>query len=483
MFSIRLFFLFFVFIFSSSSFSAWKSHTGTRGTSYWYESCEESFFRHHSSREEYRSPNYYVDIYNCVISKYNSDGTPYTAYIQADVYVFDSPACDSGSYPVYPSNECPPSPSCNSDQILNPETNTCDARCTEPDIWDPVTEQCITPKNRCDILGERKPNVEVDWKQSALGSSFVGQYSCMPSGCIVTGTSDVGCLSDNDRCYGDAVYTGKLCNYQPGTTSGWCSNEDCIDSDEETPNPDEPDYNPDPTPGDDFTPPNPDVSPDADNPNLNEEGNKGVVNELNTANKTLENIQTVLETTLKENVAQNKEVDKYSQKMILGIQNLTTAVNSINIPSGGGGSGGGDGGGSGDDSSVSGGSCDDFSCKGDAVVCYIAKKQWEESCGVEKAKRDDIPKLTDAFNKITTENPIEDLDAGSLDISTVMNKYTDGAGLTLSKTCPPPDVINTAIGSFTLDYSPFCDLARVIHFFLVSLALVGSAMLISKYGF
>ncbi|EOX1771205.1 hypothetical protein ACPDPP_003769, partial [Vibrio cholerae] len=29
-------------------------------------------------------------------------------------------------------------PQCNADQILNPETNTCDARCTAPDVWDPV---------------------------------------------------------------------------------------------------------------------------------------------------------------------------------------------------------------------------------------------------------------------------------------------------------------------------------------------------------
>ncbi|ENR6547028.1 hypothetical protein ACEWOX_002753 [Vibrio cholerae] len=380
----------------------------------------------------------------------------------------------------------PEPPKCNADQILNPETNTCDARCTAPDVWDPVTNQCITPKNRCDILGERKPVVETDWRQSTLGSSFVGKHACMPSGCVITGTKDVGCLSDSDRCYGDAKYTGTECTYTEGVTTGWCSDETCSDQtpvepvpDPENPNPEPPSPNPDPTPGDNLTPPNPDTSADPNNPNLDEESNKGVVNELNTANKQLENIQKTLEVTLDEITTQNKDVDKANDKLILGIQNLTKAINDKPVGGGGGGSGGE---GEGEGSSVSGASCDAFECKGDAVVCYIAKKQWEEACGVEKAKRDDLPKITGSIDKIITDHPLDDLNAGTLNVDSVMNKYTNGGGLTVSKACPAPDVVTTSLGSFTLNYSPFCDLAKVFHFFLVSLALVGSALLIAKYG-
>ncbi|MVC76570.1 hypothetical protein D6U22_17435 [Vibrio cholerae] len=377
-------------------------------------------------------------------------------------------------------------PTCTADEILNPETNTCDARCTAPDVWDPVTNQCITPKNRCDILGERKPVVETDWRQSTLGSSFVGKHACMPSGCVITGTKDVGCLSDSDRCYGDAKYTGTECTYTEGVTTGWCSDETCSDQtpvepvpDPENPNPEPPSPNPDPTPGDNLTPPNPDTSADPNNPNLDEEANKGVVNELNTANKQLENIQKTLEVTLDEITTQNKQIDKANDKLILGIQNLTQAVNDKPVGGGGGGSGGE---GEGEGSSVSGASCDAFECKGDAVVCYIAKKQWEEACGVEKAKRDDLPKITGGIDKIITDHPLDDLNAGTLNVDSVMNKYTNGGGLTVSKACPAPDVVTTSLGSFTLNYSPFCDLAKVFHFFLVSLALVGSALLIAKYG-
>lgn len=391
------------------------------------------------------------------------------------------------SHPTLINGQCYPSPpQCNADEILNPETNTCDARCTAPDVWDPVTNQCITPKNRCDILGERKPVVETDWRQSTLGSSVVGKHACMPSGCVIVGTKDVGCLSDSDRCYGDAKYTGTECTYTEGVTSGWCSNETCSDQepveplpDPNNPNPEPPSPNPDPTPGDNLTPPNPDTSADPNNPNLDEEANKGVVNELNTANKQLENIQKTLEVTLDEITTQNKQIDKANDKIILGIQNLTQAVNDKPVGGGGGGSGGE---GEGEGSSISGASCDAFECKGDAVVCYIAKKQWEEACGVEKAKRDDLPKITGGIDKIINDHPLDDLNAGTLNVDSVMNKYTNGGGLTVSKACPAPDVVTTSLGSFTLNYSPFCDLAKVFHFFLVSLALVGSALLIAKYG-
>ncbi|ELU9850910.1 hypothetical protein ACENVV_002694 [Vibrio cholerae] len=488
-------FLAFCFLFSTSSFS---SNSIPKTTIY---SCDsQSTFLGFSDTFEgctqYSSFKFIQDTCNSPISwnfLYNgSNAIQCSLKNNPDVFyavLYSRPqiGCPS-THPIDNGNgTCSPKPvQCNSDQILNPETNTCDSRCTAPDVWDPVTNQCITPKNRCDILGERQPVVELDWRQSTLGSTVVGKNACMPSGCVVTGTKDVGCLSDSDRCYGDAKYTGTECTYTEGVTTGWCSDETCSDQtpvepvpDPENPNPEPPSPNPDPTPGDNLTPPNPDTSADPNNPNLDEEANKGVVNELNTANKQLENIQKTLEVTLDEITTQNKQIDKANDKIILGIQNLTQAVNDKPVGGGGGGSGGE---GEGEGSSVSGASCDAFECKGDAVVCYIAKKQWEEACGVEKAKRDDLPKITGSIDKIITDHPLDDLNAGTLNVDSVMNKYTNGGGLTVSKACPAPDVVTTSLGSFTLNYSPFCDLAKVFHFFLVSLALVGSALLIAKYG-
>lgn len=482
-------FLAFCFLFSAHSFSS------TVPIGYKYQ-CRIL----HATYDTYVNVQSLNDAVPFITRKYNKDTTWWSGLRFADrmgggydilidcLHISSDSSCPTTHPFLTPSGLCSDTepPQCNADQILNPETNTCDARCTAPDVWDPVTNQCITPKNRCDILGERKPVVETDWRQSTLGSSFVGKHACMPSGCVITGTKDVGCLSDSDRCYGDAKYTGTECTYTEGVTTGWCSDETCSDQtpvepvpDPENPNPEPPSPNPDPAPGDNLTPPNPDTSADPNNPNLDEEANKGVVNELNTANKQLENIQKTLEVTLDEITTQNKQIDKANDKLILGIQNLTQAVNDKPVGGGGGGSGGE---GEGEGSSVSGASCDAFECKGDAVVCYIAKKQWEESCGVEKAKRDDLPKITGGIDKIINDHPLDDLNAGTLNVDSVMNKYTNGGGLTVSKACPAPDVVTTSLGSFTLNYSPFCDLAKVFHFFLVSLALVGSALLIAKYG-
>ncbi|MEF2482789.1 virulence factor TspB C-terminal domain-related protein [Vibrio mimicus] len=365
-------------------------------------------------------------------------------------------------------------PQCNSDQILNPETNTCDSRCTAPDVWDPVTQQCVTEKNRCDILGQRQPVVEVDWRQSTLGSSVVGQHSCMPSGCVIIGTKDVGCLSDNDRCYGDAKYTGALCTYEEGVTSGWCSDETCSDQtpveplpDPDNPNPEPPSPNPDPTPGDGFTPPNPDTSADPNNPNLQEEGNKGVVNELNTANKTLENIEKTLKTTLDEITTQNKDVDKANDKLILGIQNLAKAVSGAGS-SGGGGGGDGDGVG---DAAVASFNCDaeTFQCKGDVIQCLSAEIQFKEHCVNSELKQ-----LEASFKKIASVDNVKAIvQEEEIDLSKIDTKYLTGSGLNVSGQCPPDYNFTVDIHTQTTVTIPLTDLCAAVQRFAPLVVLFG----------
>ncbi|HFG1570192.1 hypothetical protein H2659_12925 [Vibrio cholerae] len=370
-------------------------------------------------------------------------------------------------------------PTCNADQILNPETNTCDSRCTAPDVWDPVTSQCITPKNRCDILGERQPVVELDWRQSTLGSTVVGKNACMPSGCVVSGTKDVGCLSDSDRCYGDAKYTGTECTYTEGVTSGWCSNETCSDQepvepvpDPENPNPEPPSPNPDPTPGDNLTPPNPDTSPDPNNPNLEEESNKGVVNELNTANKQLENIQKTLEVTLDEITTQNKDVDKANDKLILGIQNLTKAINDKPVGGGGGGSGGGTCP-SGEDCSGAVASFDceaeTFQCKGDVIQCLSAEIQFKEHC-----LKTEFKQFETALKKITTVDNVKAIvQDEQIDLSKIDTKYLDGAGLKLTGRCPADYEIAVDIYVKTTVAVPLSDLCAAVERFAPLIILFG----------
>ncbi|HFG2110901.1 TPA: hypothetical protein ACGF4N_000834 [Vibrio cholerae] len=411
-----------------------------------------------------------------VVICFNNDGN--FVYLTTLAYI-DSYFCPP-NYIENSSGTCSLAPpKCNADQILNPETNTCDSRCTAPDVWDPVTNQCITPKNRCDILSERQPVVELDWRQSTLGSTVVGKNACMPSGCVVSGTKDVGCLSDSDRCYGDAKYTGTECTYTEGVTSGWCSNETCSDQepvepvpDPENPNPEPPSPNPDPTPGDNFTPPNPDTSPDPNNPNLEEEFNKGVVNELNTANKTFENIQKTLEVTLDEITTQNKDVDKANDKLILEIKNLTKAINDKPVGGGGGGSGGGTCP-SGEDCSGAVASFDceaeTFQCKGDVIQCLSAEIQFKEHC-----LKTEFKQFETALKKITTVDNVKAIvQDEQIDLSKIDTKYLDGAGLKLTGRCPADYEIAVDIYVKTTVSVPLSDLCAAVERFAPLIILFG----------
>ncbi|HDZ9177657.1 TPA: hypothetical protein RUZ09_003202 [Vibrio cholerae] len=470
-------FLAFCFLFSASSFSSsWQIYYKYSKQGYWVgSSCSEAL----SSVPRLTTDG--EPTYSELLPD-KENGITFNGNVWCNIrvyYLFPPKTCPNGSIPQYPSSDCPLPPQCNSDQILNPETNTCDARCTAPDVWDPVTNQCITPKNRCDILGERKPVVETDWRQSTLGSSVVGKHACMPSGCVIVGTKDVGCLSDSDRCYGDAKYTGTECTYTEGVTSGWCSNETCSDQepvepvpDPENPNPEPPSPNPDPTPGDNLTPPNPDTSPDPNNPNLEEESNKGVVNELNTANKQLENIQKTLEVTLDEITTQNKDVDKANDKLILGIQNLTKAINDKPVGGGGGGSGGGtcpDG----EDCSGAVASFDceaeTFQCKGDVIQCLSAEIQFKEHC-----LKTEFKQFETALKKITTVDNVKAIvQDEQIDLSKIDTKYLDGAGLKLTGRCPADYEIAVDIYVKTTVAVPLSDLCAAVERFAPLIILFG----------
>lgn len=470
-------FLAFCFLFSASSFSSsWQIYYKYSKQGYWVgSSCSEAL----SSVPRLTTDG--EPTYSELLPD-KENGITFNGNVWCNIrvyYLFPPKTCPNGSIPQYPSSDCPLPPQCNSDQILNPETNTCDARCTAPDVWDPVTNQCITPKNRCDILSERQPVVELDWRQSTLGSTVVGKNACMPSGCVVSGTKDVGCLSDSDRCYGDAKYTGTECTYTEGVTSGWCSDETCSDQtpvepvpDPENPNPEPPSPNPDPTPGDNLTPPNPDTSPDPNNPNLEEESNKGVVNELNTANKQLENIQKTLEVTLDEITTQNKDVDKANDKLILGIQNLTKAINDKPVGGGGGGSGGGTCP-SGEDCSGAVASFDceaeTFQCKGDVIQCLSAEIQFKEHC-----LKTEFKQFETALKKITTVDNVKAIvQDEQIDLSKIDTKYLDGAGLKLTGRCPADYEIAVDIYVKTTVAVPLSDLCAAVERFAPLIILFG----------
>jgi hypothetical protein len=241
---------------------------------------------------------------------------------------------------------------------------------------------------------------------------------------------------------------------------------------------------PSPTPSPTPTPkPNPNPTPDPVDPNLGE-GDASIVQKLDVSNKYLENIDVGIDNLIQANNNNNKELISY-QKFILG-----ELQNGIG---GGGGGGGSPGEGecdpdteecSGDGNTVKENACTEFTCEGDNIACYLARREWEKKCQVEDFinPEGDGSKIMDEFTKFIDENPVENIESGELDVGRIMNKYTNGNGLEITAGCPAPRIVDAKIASFTVNYEPFCDLALVINWFLISLSMVGATLLISKYG-
>jgi tRNA(Phe) wybutosine-synthesizing methylase Tyw3 len=139
---------------------------------------------------------------------------------------------------------------------------------------------------------------------------------------------------------------------------------------------------------------------------------------------------------------------------------------------------------------VTSNSCSSFVCSSDSTQCFIAKKQWEQSC---KTSTDPNQEPDPNAEKLLTdikafvESPdsdIQNIDAGSVNTASLLTHYTNGNGFKVggSSSCPAPYTVNVVITSFTLDLAPFCELASVIRWFLIAFSTVGAGLMIVKYS-
>ncbi|EIN9986997.1 hypothetical protein N5K28_004656 [Vibrio parahaemolyticus] len=364
------------------------------------------------------------------------------------------------------------------------------------------------------------------YKRLNGGKSIGGFSTCIPENCVVAIQKPVPqvCIafggSDEYRCPWDIFYTGKRCVYNPDAPGLQPPDHEWPDEPVPTPDPDLPEipdlpdgggegggdgggvkppiYDPDgkPLPEDPVTKPNPDPQPDPDDPNLSE-GDNAIVGELSEANQRLENIDHTLEDLTNTTKLDNDTMEAYQANLLGELQKMNTTLTN-GIGGGGGGAGNGitdglgeiaclldetcEGGGS--KSSVTESKCESFKCDGEAVICYIAQKEWAKNCDIEDflAEGGAGSEFATGINKFIEENPLEHLEAGNFDVTSVMNKYTNGNGFEVSSGCPAPRNVNLGFTSITIEYQMFCDLAVIINWFLISFSLVSAALLIAKYG-
>lgn len=280
--------------------------------------------------------------------------------------------------------------------------------CTESEVLDPSTNTCV-PAPTCPAEGTKD-------KSSYGPPNLLGFSACTANNCIIqVGTTDglslcTGGGTADEQCAYTTYYTGQACTYNPDNTTWNPPGHEWPEVPKpDLPVPDQPDlplpdsgggnggYDPDAGIEDNFTPPNPDTSPDADNPNLGAEGNAGVVNELNSANKSLQNIEAILTQTRKDQNENAATQERYNSGILGAINSIDKSVS--------GASGSGVGGGNGDGDSGSG--------------CDPEKEQCESGLNFGR------PEVKDPFENILDASDIAEVQAKTTDIKTSLKSKID----------------------------------------------------------
>lgn len=141
-------------------------------------------------------------------------------------------------------------------------------------------------------------------------------------------------------------------------------------------------------------------------------------------------------------------------------------------------------------SNVSSSSCSTFSCTGDEIQCYLARREWERSCLESNAMNDVQLAGTSLLGDLQTitENSIDENGAftnvfteaeGSVDEA--LDAYSTSNGFSFAEGCPASRSYNLGIASFSIDYTPFCKLALVFRALLMASAALGSFFMIAKF--
>ncbi|MBT2911837.1 hypothetical protein V6B11_007885 [Vibrio anguillarum] len=356
--------------------------------------------------------------------------------------------------------------------------------CVPPQILDSATNTCIDPP-KC-------PDAGTVYEKTYGPSGYSGFTGCRPNNCVIqigsSGAVQVctGVGTDKESCGYTSRYTGQACTFdannskwqQPGHQWPDVPKPDVPNIGQ--PDPDLPDsgsgggYNPDEGIEKDPTPPNPDTSPDTDNPNLDKEGNDGVINELNSANKSLQNIDSVLDDTLRHHKDSAKKDALYNSGILGALNKIETAVSNIKPGGGGGGGDGGDGEcPEGEDCSgaVASYDCESekFECEGDVIQCLSAEIQFKNHC-----INSELSDLEVALKKITSvDNVAAIVQEEQVDLSKIDSKYLNGSGLHASGQCPPDYVFTVDIYTSVTVKVPLSELCLAVERFSFIVILLG----------
>ncbi|MEZ9417249.1 virulence factor TspB C-terminal domain-related protein, partial [Vibrio sp. 10N.286.49.E1] len=141
-----------------------------------------------------------------------------------------------------------------------------------------------------------------------------------------------------------------------------------------------------------------------------------------------------------------------------------------------------------------------FTCTGNTYECFVARSAWKNNCLISSLTSDintgegvpvDTNKsvydsgdslINDLKSYTATNGNVEKLSNGEISLSDTLSKYNESNGFNFDDRCPSPTQVNYGLGSFELNYQPFCDLALYIRAMLMLTASIGSVLMIAKHS-
>lgn len=132
---------------------------------------------------------------------------------------------------------------------------------------------------------------------------------------------------------------------------------------------------------------------------------------------------------------------------------------------GGGGGGNGDGEGEEDQGEYGSNACESApTCSGDAIQCGIVREVWENRCLIHETgdKADEFfSQKTQGVGNLDDEG-LELVDSKDFDLSDKMQDFANVSDPAPAQ-CPPPTDIRLALGTFQVEFTPYCDLAEKLR--------------------
>lgn len=140
--------------------------------------------------------------------------------------------------------------------------------------------------------------------------------------------------------------------------------------------------------------------------------------------------------------------------------------------------------------SVTASQCQSFNCTGVEAICYLAKKRWLDECqqqGIDTDFSDEGNNLRSALGQFSEDAKDNNgaytgvYSNSPKTVDALLDTFNESNGLNFESGCPSPIDYDAGIATFSIDFTPFCDLAIFVRALLLTTVSYLVVMLFAKY--